>query len=332
LIIPTINWQSLLNDDLKIIVEYNYIMRVAVTAIIGLFIMDIVKIIYAAHGNTAVGNKLQLAGSALSLIGIWFLSVFTIKGQLDLAIMVIAYSPLLVNIFANLYAYSTKFRILRPKISLVKLKNSKDLFNLSIKFFVVQITATIVYASLPFVISRFYGPESVAQYHVANSIFNFPILLISLFTAPITPFVTIEFSKGNSTWIRESLKKTLILAGIVCLGTGLMIIISPWIYQFWLGDKIAVSFNLSIVLGIFSIINILVNPLSTFLNAIGKIDLFVFLAPIEISLFIGGCFLFDYLLNDVTAIILALSITNSLGLILEPLILKKYDLFPKFTY
>lgn len=321
---PLINWQSLLNSDLISSSEYMKIMMIAVTAIVFTFILDLVKILYAAHGDTATGNILQLLSSTLSLIGIYLLSVFTLKGQLDLAVAVVALSPLVVYIIATLYTFGKKYTAIRPSLNFVKLKNSKDLFNLSAKFFVVQITATIIFASLPFIITRFYGPESVAQYHVANSIFNLPIMVIGLFTSPLTPFVTREFALDNLVWVRASLKKAFVLAGLVSLGTVLLIFISPYIYRFWLGDKIDISFKLSVFVGIYTIINVLVNPLSSFINAIGKINILVWLAPIGIGMFLGGCFLFDILIGDLTAVVLALSITSIVGLIVEPFVLKRY--------
>lgn len=323
-LIPYVDWQSLLNSDLISREEYNKIMYIAITAIVFTFILDLVKIIYAAHGNTAAGNIFQLAGSSVSLAGIWFLSAFTIKGQLDLAVLVVAFSPVVVYLFANLYTYGKKYRLLIPKVNFVRMKNSKDLFNLSLKFFVVQITATVIFASLPFIITRFYGPESVAQYHVANSIFNLPIMIIGLFTAPLIPFVTREFAKENVSWVRTSLKKAMILSLMVCLGTVVLIFLSPYIYKIWLGDKIEVPFRLSVFIGIYTIINVLVNPLSSFMNGIGKINILVWLAPIGVAMFIGGCFLFDYFLDDLIAIVLALSLTSIIGLIVEPFVLKKY--------
>lgn len=321
---PHINWQSLLKSDLISSSEYIKIMMIAVTAIVLTFILDLIKIVYAAHGDTATGNILQLISSILSLIGIYILSIFTVKGQLDLAVAVVALSPLIVYILATLQAFEKKYSSIKPSFNFVKLKSSKDLFNLSTKFFIVQITATIIFASISFIIARFYGPESVAMYHVANSIFNLPIMVISLYTAPLTPFVTQEYAKDNLAWIRRSLKKALYLSVMVSLGTIVMILISPYIYKIWLGDKIEIPFELSVFIGIYTIINILVNPLSSFMNAIGKIDVLVWLAPVGLFMFIGGCFLFDKWMGSVMGIVLALSLTSLVGLIVEPFVLCKY--------
>ncbi|MFT7033689.1 MAG: O-antigen/teichoic acid export membrane protein [Cyclobacteriaceae bacterium] len=321
---PYIDWQGLLNSEVISSAEYIKIMLLAVTAIVFTFILDLVKIVYAAHGDTAAGNSMQLVSSALSLLGIWCLSMFTEEGQLDLAVIVVAFSPLLVLVIATFYTYLNKFKSIAPNFKSIRLGQSKDLFNLSAKFFVVQITATVIFASLPFIITRFYGPDAVAQYHVTTSIFNVPILVIGLFTAPLKPFITQEYAKQNLAWIRQTLKKAIKLSLFVSLGTVVLILLSPYVYELWLGDKIDISYSLSVYIGIYTIINVLVTPLSNCINAIGKVNILVWLAPVGVIMFIGGCFLFDAFIGNVIAIVLALSLTSVVGLIVQPFVLKKY--------
>jgi O-antigen/teichoic acid export membrane protein len=321
---PYIDWQKLLNSDIISSPEYVKIMLLAVTAIIFTFILDLVKIVYTAHGDSASGNILQLVSSILSLIGIWLLSVFTVKGQLDLAVIVVAFSPLMVLVVATIYTYTKKFKSIAPSYKSVELSKSTGLFNLSAKFFLVQISATVIFASLPFIITRFYGPAAVAQYQVTSSIFNIPILIIGLFTAPLAPFVTREYAIQNLSWVRQTLKKAIKLSAAVSAGTIVLILISPYVYELWLGNKIDIPFKLTIYIGIYTIIHVLLTPISSFMNAIGRINIYLWLAPVGIFIFIAGCFLFDALIGNVIAIVLALSVHSFVGLIVQPLVLKKY--------
>ena len=81
---------------------------------------------------------------------------------------------------------------------------------------------------------------------------------------------------------------------------------------------------LSVYIGVYTIIKVLVNPLSSFINGIAKVNILVWLAPVGILMFIGGSLLFDALIGNVTAIVLALSLTSIVGLVVEPFVLKKY--------
>ncbi len=324
LINPSINWPEILNSHIISKTVYVRIMFYAVTCFIINFVLDIVKTVYEAHGKSSVGNILQISSSLLTLIGILTLSYFTQKGQLELAVLVVTVSPVLINVISTIITFKLNLPLLKPSIKHIQFKESAELFNLSFKFFILQITSTIIYASIPFVITRFYGPRFVASYHIANSIFSLPILFINLFTTPLIPFITKEYSTHNLNWINRSLRKSMILAIFVSLVTIILILFSPFIYGIWLGNKIVVPYQLTISIGVYTIMNVLINPMSTFMNAIGKIDLFVRFTPIEIIFYIGGCFLFDKLVGNVNAIIYALILTSFVGMIVQPKILTKY--------
>lgn len=324
LVNPTINWSSLLNSKLIAQTQYTRIMFYAVTCFIINFVLDIIRTIYEANRQTSTGNVLQISSSLLTLVGIEILSHFTGSNQLELAVLVVVISPIIVNIIATIITFSYIFPLLRPSWRSIKINSSKELFNLSIKFFLLQTTATIIYASIPFVIARLYGPSSVTSYHVASSIFNLPILIIGLFTTPLIPFVTQEYSSLNFGWVQNSLKKSMLIAFGVVFVTIVLILFSPLIYKFWLGDNIEIPFKLTVSIGCYAILRVLINPLSTFMNAIGKIDSFLKFTPLEIFLYIGGICFFDSIIGNVISVILALILTSFVGLILQPLILKKH--------
>lgn len=320
---PFINWQEVLNTNEVANADLVYVAAVGVTAVVLTFVLQLIKMIYAAHGDTATGNSIQLAGSALALLGLWVVSMVAEPGNLLLAVVVIAGSPLLAYMVVSIWTFTSHFPELRPKWSKVKFRGNRALFSLSGKFFVVQITATILYASLPFIITQFYGPEAVSEFHVARSIFNLPTMAIGLFVAPLVPMVTQAFAKQNYQWIRRMLNRSLLLAGAIVVGTVVLILIAPWVYEVWLGDKIEVPYSLSVWVGIYTIVSVLVHPFSAFINGLGKINILVWLAPVGIAMFIGGCFVFDSIVGSIEAIIMALALSSVVGLFAEPPVIYK---------
>jgi O-antigen/teichoic acid export membrane protein len=321
---PWLDWQSILNTTAVGQKELFAVTNIALIAIISTFVFQIVKTIYSAHGNTAAGNIMQLISSVLSLFFIWLLTLLTEPGDLVSAVLIVAGIPMVVFLVANLYTYIKRYQELIPKYSCVKIKDSGDLFRLSGKFFVVQITAMIIYMSLPFIITQFYGPSAVSEFHVARSIFNLPTMAIGLFTAPLIPLVTQAFAREELARIRRMLKHSMGLASIISLGTVLMIFLAPWVYKIWLGDLISIPKELTLAIGVYTIITVLVNPLSGFINGTGKVNVLVYLAPVGILIFIAACFIFDYYINSIEAIVWALATTSVVGLIVEPIVLKRY--------
>jgi len=255
---------------------------------------------------------------------IWLASLFAAKGNIILLAWIVTGTPVLIYIIVSAYTFLYKYPYLRPSFKLIKLSKSGDLLRLSMQFFVVQITATIIYSSIPFIVAQLFSPSEVTVFSIANSIFNLPIMLISLICAPILPLVTQAYARQDNTWIRSMLRKMNIFSMLFVVGTIFMIIISPFIYHIWIGTKVAIPFNLSVTIGIYTIISVVLAPFSTFINGIGKIRILTILAPIGIGVFIGCSILLSKLLNNVIGVSIALSISSLIGLIAIPIELNKY--------
>jgi O-antigen/teichoic acid export membrane protein len=205
----------------------------------------------------------------------------------------------------------------------VDLKDTAGLFKLSWQFFIIQITATVLYASMPFVITQFYSPKEVTQYNISTTIFNFPMTLMALITAPVGPLVTQAFARGDGSWIRSMFNKMSKISLLLSGGVILMVLCSGLIYKLWIGDRVEIPFALSIVVGIYAVSNIIMNPYSIFLNSTGKVRILVFLAPVSIVLFAACCYFYSWLFKDVISIPLAMITANFIGFIAIPPVLKR---------
>lgn len=323
---PFLNWQGILNSALISPSELVKLTGIVVSFIVLGFILQPVTLVYAAHGDSATGGFIQLVISFVSLLLISLVSAFSAKGNIILLGWVVTGVPVLIYIAVSVYTFLYKYPQLRPSFKLIKISESGNLLRLSAQFFVVQITATILYSSIPFVVAQLFSPNEVTVFNIANSIFNLPIMLISLIVAPVLPLVTQAYANQDYTWIRSMLKKMNMVSLLIVAGTIIMIIISNFIYHVWIGNKVIIPFNLSVAIGIYTIINVLVTPFSTFINGIGKIRILVMLAPLGIGMFIGGSILLAKLMGDVVAISIALSLSSVLGLIVVPLELRKYKI------
>ena len=321
---PYLNWNAILNTENISNNELMNLGKVVVTFVVLGFILHPVVLVYTAHGNSAAGGFIQLITSLLSLVLIWVVSKFSEKGNLVLLGWVVTGIPVLVYLVVSAYTFLIKYPQFRPSFRLVRIKQSNNLLRLSAQFFIVQITATITYSSIPFIVAQLFSPNEVTIYSISNSIFNLPIMLISLITAPILPLITQAFARRDFAWIRSMLRKLNIVSLILVGGTGLMIVLSPIIYKLWIGEKVFIPFNLSLVIGIYTMLSIMVTPFSTFLNGTGRIRLLVILAPVGISTFIGFSILFSRLFDNVVGVPMALCISALVGLLIIPRELNRY--------
>jgi O-antigen/teichoic acid export membrane protein len=321
---PLLNWQAILNSTLISSIELINLTYVVVTLIVIGFILQPVTLIYAAHGNSVAGGIIQLIISSVSLLMIWLVVKFSTEGNILLLAWIVTGIPVLIYIAVSAYTFLFKYPHLKPSLKLIKISESKNLIRLSIQFFVVQITATIIMTSIPFVVAQLFSPNEVTLFNIANSIFTVPVMFIGLIAAPILPLVTQAYTKQDYSWIRSMLKKMNLFSLLIIVGTILLIIISPFIYRIWIGGQVAIPFKLSVTIGIYAIIIVFMTPFSTFINGIGKIRILVILAPLSIGMFIGFSVLLSKLLNNVIGVPLALIITSIVGLIVIPIKLNKF--------
>lgn len=320
---PYLNWQEILNTSSISAEELTRLTSIAVTFIVLGFIFQPVTLVYASHGDTATGGVLQLVISLLTLFLIWLATQFAEKGDIIIMAWIVTGVPILVYILFSIYTYLKKYKHLRPSIRYVRFRESRHLISLSGQFFIVQITAAILFSSIPFVITQLFSPKEVATFNIATSIFNLPPMLMAIITAPGHSLVTQSYAKRDFDWMKQLLKNQLIVSAGLVLLTCLMIIVSPTIYKLWLGDKITIPFGLSVAVGVYAIIHVLNAPFSTFINAIGKLRILIVLAPVGIVMFLGLSVILSNILQDVIAISIALSLTSFVNLIFIPLALKK---------
>jgi O-antigen/teichoic acid export membrane protein len=320
---PYINWQALLNSKTIDSYELYKITSVIVSFVIIRFILQTITIIDAAHGDSAKAGIIQVIGNIISLFLIWLATIYSEKGNLFLLSSILTIVPVIVYLVYTAFVFINKYKKLRPSFRNVSFHHSKSLVSLSLQFFVVQITATILYSSIPFVITQLYGPNEVTQYNIASSIFNLPIMLITLVCAPVVPLVTQAKARGDNEWLKITLKRLTKISYLFCLATIVLIVISPQIYKLWIGNKVNIPFELTVFIGIFTIISILVNPYSNFINGLGKVKILTIMSPIGIAMFIGFSMLFGYYIHDVYTVALALSLTSIIGMIIIPPVVNK---------
>ncbi len=323
LVNPFLNWQEILNTSIITDKELSKLTTVAVTFIVLGFVFQPVTLVYASHGDTATGGVIQLIISLLTLFLIWLATLIADKGDIVIMAWIVTGVPVLVYVVFSIYTFTKKYKYLLPSLKFVRFRESGNLIKLSGQFFIVQITAAILFSSIPFVIAQLFSPKEVATFNIATSIFNLPPMLMSIITAPGHSLITQSFAKGDLAWMNRLLRSQMVISASLVLLTILMILGSPVIYKLWLGSKISIPFGLSIAVGVYAIIHVLNAPFSTFINAIGRLRILVIIGPISIIIFLGCSFFFSHIIEDVIAISIALTCASLVSLIFIPLELRK---------
>jgi len=276
LILLCLTWSTdvyaLLNVDNQQLPELRLALMSAVILVCMTFVMKFVGNIYMGMQLPAVNNLLLSLSQTLALIGTWILYKSGTATFLPVVIINTA-APLLVFLLAYPYTFYRQFPMLRPSLRLVNLKSALELGNLGIKFFWLQLAGLLQFMTANILISQFFTPEMVTPFQIATRYINITMVAFSVICMPFWNATTDAFERGDMAWIRRANQKmNWMTAGIAFLLI-IMVVISPWIYDIWIGQSCHVPFEMTVMTALYIFLLILSLRYSYFLNGIGALRL-----------------------------------------------------------
>jgi O-antigen/teichoic acid export membrane protein len=284
---PILPWEKILNTTAEAKDTLSLLAVIVFVFFSVQFIFKLITSILLADQKSSLVDLINVAGSLLSLIVI-FILVSTGKNSHSLLYLGAALSvcPVISLMTASFFAFSGKYKIYRPSIRFVDLKQSGNLIGLGFLFFIPQLCSLIVFSTSNIIIVRLFTPSEVTVYNIAYRYFSLVIVFFNILLAPFWSAFTEAFVKKDNLWIKNVMSKLVVFWLISCLGVVVMIMLSKWIFRIWLGDLIIVPLQLMIGLAIYVCVANWNNIFAFFINGISKILLQVWL-----SLFAGIAFI-----------------------------------------
>ena len=284
------------------------------------FVFRIITTILLADQFPAKSSLIDLLGQILSLIIIIIL-VKTTEGSLVKLGLALCVAPLTVLIGANIFFFNGKYRKYRPSISTVKFRHANDLFNLGLKFFVIQVASIIQYQTANIIIARSFGTADVTAYNVVYRYFGIPYMLFNIFLVPFWSASTEAFQQNDIKWIKNGIKRYNQLHILIFLGTVLMLVFSTPFYRLWLGEgKVVVAMSLSFWGFVYFNVMMFGGKYVQLLNGLSYLRIQFIASMISPLLYIGVVLiLIKYFDMGVYSLFIASVIANFNGLILAPL-------------
>jgi O-antigen/teichoic acid export membrane protein len=317
-----IDWYKLLDipyDSLGL-VNFNSLVYVVLLLFCLSFVLKIIGIIYISMQMTSINDFLLFCSHVLSLIGIFALTRAS-KGSIFYIAIIYSFSPVLVYLVAWLIT-SIKIPWIRPSLSFINVKYTKDLIGVGIIFFIIQISSIVIFSSSNILIIRLLGPECVTLYNITSKYFSIILFIFNIVISPIWSAVTDAYIKDDFKWIKNAMKKINYIYIYLVMLTLLLILLSGMVYKIWIGSKIQIPFSLTVFSGIYIIILTWSNVYVNFINGIGKLKIelinSIVLTVLYFPLAILGGNLFG-----LNGIILAMCVVCIQGGILFPIQYKK---------
>lgn len=270
------------------------------------FVMKFIGNFYMGMQLPAISNLLISLGQTIILIVTWVLYVNGKATFLSIAIANTA-SPLLIYFLAYTYTFYIRFPKLRPSFHLINLKSALELGNLGLKFFWIQIASVIQFLTTNLLISKFYTPALVTPYQIAYRYISLSMVVFTIICMPFWNATTDAYERNDIVWIRKANQKmNWMIAGIAVL-LSCMVIVSPWVYQIWIGDACQVPIGITIMVALYNFLLIISMRYSYFLNGIGALRLQTYMTVMTI-IFIPSVYLVCTQTNNILWLIAVMCI------------------------
>lgn len=315
-----INWSSLLNAPVEQEREVSTLAIIVFSYFCFQFVFRIITTVLTADQKPAKASFLDMLGQFLALIIIYVLTKTT-RGSLIYLGLALTIAPTVVLVLANIFFFRTKYRAFSPTIRLAKKEHARDIMTLGLKFFVLQIASIVQYQTASFLIAHYFDTAQVTSYNIAYRYFSVLQMVFVIALSPLWSSTTDAYNSGDIIWIKQVVKKYLmLLIPFVIMGT-LMLIFADQVYDLWLGkDKVQISFSISLLCFLFFSTSMLANIFVAVINGLGALKIqFISSLVTSVLYLVVSLVLIRQFHLGVESILFASLISNVYGYIIAPL-------------
>lgn len=289
-IIRILNWNIILNVQTIPNSELIHSILFVLVMFILRFVFILITVILKADQRPAISDAYLPISSFISLILVLILRML-VPDSLFLACVIIAAPHSLVLLIANFYFFKKQYHQYKPSLKLFRKKYLKDIYSLGIKFFVGQIVGLILFSSSNIILANVINPEEVTVFNIAKRYFSLPLMFYLIILVPYWSAITDAYIRGELHWIRSNMQKLFKVAFLFSLVIIIMLLISPYAFKLWIGDRVVIPFKLSLIYALYNIGVMFLSPFTHFIKGVGKLSLGVRIAPFKAVIFLPAAIL-----------------------------------------
>lgn len=270
-IIPFLNWNGILNAKSIASSELvSLVYWVFVLFVVQLVLKLITSLLYALQ-KPAQTSMVTFLSQFLGFVVVWIMSISAMDFNLLDYGVAISVCPLVIFVIYSISFFRGKYRELSPSITFFRKELCKEVANVGVQFFLIQLTAIFLFQSNSFILAHVIDSSSVVDYNVAYKYLSIPLMAFTIMTGPIWSATTDAYARGDANWIKETMVKLRNLFFLFAGSVVLLVIVAPLTYKLWVGDNLTIDWALMIVLGIYQILSLRTSYLCSIINGIGKI-------------------------------------------------------------
>lgn len=283
-IIISLNWPGILNCDFIDAKTLVLCVMMVLAVFVVQFVLELISVVLQADQKAAASTVFKPLANLLSLVAILALIPFY-HNSLVLACLALTVPIVMVLFIANVYFFRKKYHRVSPSYSEFSKDCIKDIYSLGLKYFTSQLSSLIVFSTASFLLSHYVSPTEAAVYNTAWAYFGIVVAFNAMVLQPLISAITDASVKREMVWVKNIFKKIRLYSTGLSIVEILLLVISPFVFKIWLGERLIIPVELSIAMTIYFIFNVWVNPYSNFVGGMGKLNVSVLLSIIKIVAF-----------------------------------------------
>lgn len=287
------------------------------------FVLSICKNVLYALQKASDVSLMELVTQGLNLLGI-IAAKSLAPADLFLIALIYGLSMTVTNIIFSMVLY-IRNKQLRPRFSEVELNEGKELTDLGLQFFIIQICALVLFTTDNLIISLLYGAADVTPYSASIKLFTAISSVYSAFLAPIWSAATKAKTEGNRSGLKKIIKTLNFLMLPFFAAAVLLTIIFRPVAFIWLGRELNFSDGLILLGGLYCILTIWCNTYSYIANGLELMKMSMVTAVIQASVNIPLSLLFAGTFGMEAAGVLCGTVcAMSISAVVQPIYVYKY--------
>jgi O-antigen/teichoic acid export membrane protein len=233
------------------------------------FILSLCNSVFYGYQLASLAHGRELLLNLFALVGIFLLTHYT-SSSLTYLSASYGLSMVLASLLLTYYFYN-KYREVTPSLRYVNLHKVRELSSLGIKFFIIQATTLIIFATDNMIITQILGPAQVTPYNVVFKLFSAITMIHTILVTPLWSAYTEAYAKGDFEWIRQTIRKLNVLMIPIIISVLILIAFARDIINIWVGPEIKFPYSLVILMGVYTILFAWNNIYAYFVNGVGRI-------------------------------------------------------------
>jgi O-antigen/teichoic acid export membrane protein len=266
-----IDWTKILNTSIELKNELSRLSIIVFSFFCLQMVFKIINTVVVADQKPAIAAILNVLGQILTLILIFILLKTTNEGTLIYLSLALGFSPVIVLFISSIYLYSDKYKFYKPSIKYVDFSCVKEIMNVGISFFVIQIAVIFVYETNNIIIAQVGSPKDVTIFNIAYKYLSVSFMIFSIIMSPFWSAFTDAYAKKEYDWMKRTVKKLRYMSYILISSLIILVFSAKYIYPIWIGDSVIIPFTITLVVAFYVAILIVLGANNQILNGIGKI-------------------------------------------------------------